>query len=101
MSETKTSIVWAPEAQAELRAIDRATALDILHAIDDYLTLGKGDVKKLRPPRDELRLRAGDYRAFFYQFAPLSIRITGVNAWENSSNFFSLSRAHRFIYIVK
>lgn len=78
MSEAKKSIIWAPEAQAQLRAIDRATALDILHAVDDYLTLGKGDVKKLRPPRDELRLRAGDYRVFLYQLAPLSIRITGV-----------------------
>jgi mRNA-degrading endonuclease RelE of RelBE toxin-antitoxin system len=78
MSEAKKSVIWAPEAQAQLRAIDRATALDILHAVDDYLTLGKGDVKKLRPPRDELRLRVGDYRVFLYQLAPSSIRITGV-----------------------
>jgi mRNA-degrading endonuclease RelE of RelBE toxin-antitoxin system len=78
MSEAKKSIIWAPEALAQLRAIDRATALDILHAVDDYLTLGKGDVKKLRPPRDELPLRVGDYRVFLYQLAPLSIRITGV-----------------------
>lgn len=78
MSEAEKSIIWAPEAQAQLRAIDRATALDILHAVDDFLTLGKGDVKKLRPPRDELRLRVGDYRVFLYQLAPLSIRITGV-----------------------
>ncbi|MGA9055506.1 MAG: type II toxin-antitoxin system RelE/ParE family toxin [Terriglobia bacterium] len=78
MSEVKKSVIWAPEAQAQLRAIDRATALDILHAVDDYLTLGKGDAKKLRPPRGELRLRVGDYRVFLYQLAPLSIRITGV-----------------------
>jgi len=78
MSEPPKNIIWAPEAQAQLRAIDRATALDILHAIDDYVTSGKGDVKKLRPPRDELRLRVGDYRVFLYQIAPLSIRITGI-----------------------
>jgi mRNA-degrading endonuclease RelE of RelBE toxin-antitoxin system len=78
MSEAKKSIIRAPEAQAQLRAIDRATALGILQAVDDYLTLGKGDVKKLRPPRDELRLRVGDYRVSLYQLAPLSIRITGV-----------------------
>ena len=47
-------------------------------ARDDFLTNGRGDVKKLRPPRDELRLRVGDYRVFFYHVAPLSIRITGV-----------------------
>lgn len=46
--------------------------------MDDYLTTGVGKVKKLRPPRDELRLRVGDYRLFFYQLAPLSIRITAV-----------------------
>jgi len=78
MSEAPKNITWAPEAQAQLRAIDRATALDILHAIDDYLTSAKGEVKKLRPPRDELRLRVGDYRVFLYQLAPLSIRITGI-----------------------
>jgi hypothetical protein len=37
----------------------------ILHAIDDYLTDGSGDIKKLRSPRRDLRLRAGDYRVFF------------------------------------
>jgi mRNA-degrading endonuclease RelE of RelBE toxin-antitoxin system len=78
MSEEKKSVLWAPEAREELRAIDRQTALDILHAIDDYLTLGIGEVKKLRPPRDELRLRVGDYRVFFYQLAPLSLKITSV-----------------------
>jgi len=37
-----------------------------------------GDVKKLRSPRDELRLCVGDYRIFFYQHGRLSIRITSV-----------------------
>ena len=78
MSEEKKTVVWAPEAREELRAIDRQTALDILHAIDDYLTSCTGDVKKLRPPRDELRLRVGDYRVFFYQRAPDSLHITSV-----------------------
>ncbi len=78
MSEPKKSVTWAPEAQDQLRAIDREMAMQVLHAVDDYLTHGVGDVKKLRPPRDELRLRVGDYRVFFYQLAPLSIKITGV-----------------------
>ena len=78
MSEVSKSVLWAPEAQEQLRAIDRETAVHVLYAIDAYLTTGAGDVKKLRPPRHELRLRAGDYRVFFYQLAPLSIRITGV-----------------------
>ena len=78
MAQPKKRVTWAPDAQQQLRAIGRETALDILHAVDDYLAKGVGDVKKLRPPRDELRLRVGDYRVFFYQLAPLSIMITGV-----------------------
>jgi mRNA-degrading endonuclease RelE of RelBE toxin-antitoxin system len=78
MSEAGKSVTWAPEAQAQLRALDRDVALRMLHAVDDYLTLGTGDVKKLRPPRDELRLRVGDFRIFFYQLAPLSLKITSI-----------------------
>jgi mRNA-degrading endonuclease RelE of RelBE toxin-antitoxin system len=78
MSEARKSVVWALEARTQLRAIDRQTALRILHAVDDYLANGAGDVKKLRPPRDEFRLRVGDYRVFFRQVAPLAIKITGV-----------------------
>jgi mRNA-degrading endonuclease RelE of RelBE toxin-antitoxin system len=78
VSEVKKNVLWAPEARDQLRSVERDTALQILHAVDDFLTNGQGDVKKLRPPRDELRLRVGDYRVFFYHVAPLSIRITGV-----------------------
>jgi mRNA-degrading endonuclease RelE of RelBE toxin-antitoxin system len=46
--------------------------------VDEYLSAGTGDVKKLRPPRDELRLRVGDYRVFFYQLGERAIRITEV-----------------------
>ena len=74
------AVLWSRGAQAQVAAIDRETALGILHAIDDYLTTGLGDVKKLRPPRQELRLRVGDYRVFFYQLAPLSLRITAGQA---------------------
>jgi mRNA-degrading endonuclease RelE of RelBE toxin-antitoxin system len=78
VNEVKKNVLWAPEARDQLRSVERDTALQILHAVDDFLTNGQGDVKKLRPPRDELRLRVGDYRVFFYHVAPLSIRITGV-----------------------
>ncbi len=54
------------------------TALGILHAIDDYLTTGVGDVKKLRPPRQELRPRVGDNRVFFLFQSPRSIEILAV-----------------------
>jgi mRNA-degrading endonuclease RelE of RelBE toxin-antitoxin system len=80
----KKTVTWAPQAQAQLRAIDRGTALRILHAVDDYLTDGSGDVKRLRPPREELRLRIGDYRVFFLFHGPLHVEIVGVKHRRNA-----------------
>jgi hypothetical protein len=34
----KKTIVWSPEARADLRGIDRETALRILRTIDSYLS---------------------------------------------------------------
>lgn len=74
----KKTIRWSPEARADLRAIDRETALRILRAIDSYLTTGAGDVKKLQPPRHEFRLRVGDYRVLFLPKEELSIEVLRV-----------------------
>ena len=71
-------VIWWPAARIHIRAIDRETAIQILQAVDEYLSTGTGDVKKLRPPRDELRLRVGDYRVFFYQLGERAIKITEV-----------------------
>ncbi len=60
-------IAWTDPAKADLRAIDQATALRILHTVARYLASGEGDVKRLQdidPP--ELRLRVGDYRVRFH-----------------------------------
>lgn len=60
-------IAWTDQAKADLRAIDKDTALRILHTLTRYLVSGEGDVKRLQdiePP--ELRLRVGDYRVRFY-----------------------------------
>ena len=46
----RLTIAWSLDARAELRGIDRQTALDILHCIDRYLATRNGDVKKLKPP---------------------------------------------------
>jgi mRNA interferase RelE/StbE len=59
-------IAWTDGAKANLRSIDQATALRILHVVARYLATGEGDVKRLQdvePP--ELRLRVGDYRVRF------------------------------------
>jgi|HubBroStandDraft_4_1064222.scaffolds.fasta_scaffold246827_3 mRNA-degrading endonuclease RelE of RelBE toxin-antitoxin system len=60
-------IVWTDQARAEVRAIDRDTAIDLLHRLARFLAAEEGDVTRLTdidPP--ELRLRLGDYRVRFY-----------------------------------
>ncbi len=60
-------IVWTDQAKTQLRVIDQATALRILHALARLLATGEGDVKRLQgidPP--EFRLRVGDYRLRFH-----------------------------------
>ena len=49
--ENCIAVVWSPEARADLRAINRETALQILHCRDRYLLHREGDVKKLKPLR--------------------------------------------------
>jgi len=74
----RLSIEWAPEARFDLRAIDRQTAIDILHCIDRYLITRSGDIKRLKPPLTDFRLRCGDYLIFFKQTGEHSIGITAV-----------------------
>jgi len=74
----RLSIRWSDEARADLRRIDRQTALDILHCADRYLATRNGDVKKLKPPQTGYRLRCGDYRLFFEEKNEVSIEIIGV-----------------------
>jgi mRNA-degrading endonuclease RelE of RelBE toxin-antitoxin system len=60
---------WTAQAKTDLRAINQATALRILHSLARYAAQGEGDVKRLYnvdPP--ELRLRVGDYRVRFHDF---------------------------------
>jgi mRNA interferase RelE/StbE len=60
-------IEWTPQARADVRRIDRQTALGLLEGLADYVVNGHGDVERLQgvdPP--ELRLRLGDYRIRFY-----------------------------------
>jgi len=70
--------IWSPEARADLRAIDRDTAIQILHCVDRYLLNRAGDLKKLKPPLTGFRLRCGDYRVFFDQQPPSGINIVAV-----------------------
>lgn len=72
------SVIWSPEARADLRGIDRGIAMQILYCLDRYLATRDGDVKKLKPPFSGFRLRCGDYRIFFDHPEEESISITAV-----------------------
>ena len=74
----RIAVIWSPEARTDLRAIDRETAMQILHYLERYLTARSGDVKKLKPPRTGFRLRCGDHRVFFEPNGDNPIHITGV-----------------------
>ena len=74
----RIAVLWSPEARADVRAIDRETAMKILHCVGRYLGNRTGDVKKLKPPRTGFRLRCGDYRVFFDHEGENTIEITGV-----------------------
>ena len=74
----RMAVIWSPEGRADLRAIDRETARQILHCVDRYLANRTGDVKKLKPPFTGFRLRCGDYRVFFDQKDENTLAITAV-----------------------
>lgn len=74
----RIAIIWSPDARADLRAIERQTAMQILYCIDEYISKRVGSVKKLKPPRTGFRLRCGDYRVFFDYKDQTIIEITGV-----------------------
>lgn len=59
-------IVFTPAARADVRRIDRDTAMRILTALDHFARTGEGDVKKLQGNTNDLRLRVGDYRLRFH-----------------------------------
>jgi putative component of toxin-antitoxin plasmid stabilization module len=53
-------IAWTEQAKADIRALDKATALRILHALHRFAASGAGDVKALQGAAEELRLRVGE-----------------------------------------
>jgi mRNA-degrading endonuclease RelE of RelBE toxin-antitoxin system len=74
----RIAVIWSPEARADLRAIEREAAMQILYCVDRYLASRTGDVKKLKPPLTGFRLRCGDYRVFFDHKEENTIQVTGV-----------------------
>ena len=74
----RIAISWAAQGRADLRSIDRDTALQVLRCLDRYLLSRDGDVKKLQHPQTGFRLRCGDYRLFFDFLGEDAIEITAV-----------------------
>jgi hypothetical protein len=72
------AVLWSPEARGDLRAIDRESAMHILHCVDRYLASRGGEVKKLKPPMTGFRLRCSEYRVFFDLTNGDTIEITAV-----------------------
>ena len=58
-------IIFTVPAHADIRRIDRETAMRILNALHRFAESGEGDIRKMRGDSSELRLRVGDYRVRF------------------------------------
>jgi mRNA-degrading endonuclease RelE of RelBE toxin-antitoxin system len=68
-------IVWTDQAKSDVRALDKTTALRLLHALHRFAESGAGDVKILQGDAEEIRLRIGDYRLFFVHTSEDAIEV--------------------------
>ena len=72
-------VIFSVEARADLRAIDRETALRLLKALARFLATDAGNVKQLEgfdPP--QYRLRIGSWRFIFRKSGDGAIEIVRV-----------------------
>lgn len=75
----KLHFVWARSARAELRAIERDTAMRILLALTRFAETGEGDVKALEEKFSGAhRLRVGDWRVRFRRVRGGAIHVLAV-----------------------
>ena len=73
------SFLWEPAARADLRKLDRDTAMRILLTLTRYGNTGEGDVKMLTDRDGLYRLRVGKWRLFFDLDSPDTVRIHGID----------------------
>jgi mRNA interferase RelE/StbE len=73
------SFLWEPAARADLRKLDRETAMRILLTLTRYGNTGEGDVKMLTDRDGLYRLRVGKWRLFFDLVSPDTVRIHGID----------------------
>jgi mRNA-degrading endonuclease RelE of RelBE toxin-antitoxin system len=74
----RLAIEWSVKGRADLRAIPLEDARRILECIDRFSRSRDGDVKKLKEPQTDLRLRCGDFRVFFRPAGPDAIEVLRV-----------------------
>ena len=75
----KLQFVWASSARAELRRIERETAMRILLELTRYAETGEGDVKALEGKfTGAHRLRIGDWRVRFRRVRGGTIHVLAV-----------------------
>jgi mRNA interferase RelE/StbE len=73
------SFLWEPAARADLRKLDKETAMRILLTLTRYGDTGEGDVKMLTDRDGLYRLRVGKWRLFFDLDSPNTVRIHGID----------------------
>ena len=71
-------IIFSEEAKADIRAIPRHVAMNILAALHRLADSGSGRVKSLQGREDEKRVRVGDYRIRYTEEHPDTLRIHAV-----------------------
>ena len=88
------AVNWSPEARADLRAIDRETAIQILDCVDRCLSNRTGDVKKLKPPKTGFPQRA---LACAVSVSAIDNGIDALGAFRQKSNdgILPYGRVHR------
>ncbi len=75
----KLHFVWASSARAELRRVERETAMRILLALTRYAETGEGDIKALEGKfTGAHRLRVGDWRVRFRRVPGGTIHVLAV-----------------------
>lgn len=70
-------IVWTGPAKADVRRLDKSTAMRIFGSLHRFAETGQGDIKALEG-RDEIRLRIGDYRLIFVTVSNDTIQVMRV-----------------------
>jgi len=71
-------LVWSERARADIRRLDRDTAMRTFAALLRFAETGEGDIKKLQGGSGELRLRVGEYRVRFTEEPDDTLRIHAV-----------------------